>query len=214
MTQEIFTKIFKQNLWGSDESISGPGSELRNTINLRNDLRYLIKTLRISSILDVPCGDMNWMSKVDLENVRYEGWDIVEDLINKNNRKFCQCRSMKFFCKDALSDLLIKSDLIISRDMLIHFPFLATWKFLENVVCSGSKYLLTSFCDTSAQNINIQFGKYYPVNLEKPPFNLGRALFYIKEEEPNKYMALYKVEQIRCHVKYVLKNHELYDKQN
>ena len=35
MTEEVFATVFEQNFCGSNESISGPGSELRNTINLK-----------------------------------------------------------------------------------------------------------------------------------------------------------------------------------
>ena len=40
--------------------------------------------MKITSVLDIPCGDFNWMQKVDLSNIEYIGADIVEELIKKN----------------------------------------------------------------------------------------------------------------------------------
>ena len=201
MTQEIFTDIFKKNLWGSSESVSGCGSEIRHTINLRHNIAYLIKSLNIKSILDVPCGDMNWMKMVNLEGKKYEGWDIVSDIIVKNKEVFRDRPNFHFFCKDVLRDKMPCVDLIICRDLIIHFPFEATWKLLENIVKSGSKYILISYHVSDAPNINIKFGNCYPANLEKPPISFHKALFYIKEEEEDKYMALYEVKTIRSYVK-------------
>lgn len=201
MTQEVFTKIYNNNSWGSAESVSGGGSELGNTVNLRKNLDYLIKSLQIKTFLDVPCGDMNWMKEINLEGVEYFGWDIVKKLIEENQKKFEKNPNMSFFCKDALNDDLPTVDLIMARDMIIHFPFAATWKFLQNVVESGSQYLLISKYCSNNPNMNIEFGNFYCVDLEKSPFNFHRPLFSIKENEPNKYLVLYKVSSLRCYIK-------------
>jgi hypothetical protein len=80
-----FTEIYNNNGWCSPESRSGNGSELKNTIKLRSELPYLFVKYNIKSILDIPCGDFNWMKEVDLTNIEYKGADIVESLINLNN---------------------------------------------------------------------------------------------------------------------------------
>jgi hypothetical protein len=86
-TYEVFTDIYRNNHWGSSESISGEGSMIEQTQTLIIELGKLFKEKRFSSILDIPCGDFNWMKKVDLENIDYIGADIVEDLIEKNKKK-------------------------------------------------------------------------------------------------------------------------------
>ncbi len=198
-TAKIFKNIFNNNLWKSKESISGPGSELSNTKNLRQNLPYLFKSLNIKSLLDVPCGDMNWMKTVNLEGIKYTGWDIIEDLVVQNTELF-KNSDMEFYHKDALIDPLPEVDLILARDLIIHFSFSATWQFLKNIVNSNSKYLLITK-HANCISKNIELGGYWPANLEKSPFNFHRALFHIKEEEDaNKYLALYKIEDIRCFV--------------
>ena len=61
MVKETFTEIYTENLWASAESKSGTGSELRNTEVLRQELSVLLKKYKIQSMLDIPCGDFNWM---------------------------------------------------------------------------------------------------------------------------------------------------------
>src|SRR5258706_11883196 len=86
--EAIFTYIYKTNFWQSRESISGPGSELRFTNKMRQELNALIKRFSISSIADAPCGDCNWMRHVDLGGCKYIGFDIVQELIENNRKLF------------------------------------------------------------------------------------------------------------------------------
>lgn len=78
---EIFEDIYQNNRWGSSESRPGSGSELRTTDTLREELPKLLRYLNVKSMLDLPCGDYNWMSEVDLGGIFYRGADIVEELI-------------------------------------------------------------------------------------------------------------------------------------
>ena len=68
-TEEVFTKYYEDQLWGSEESVSGCGSTIANTEELRTTLPQLLADLNVSTLLDVPCGDFNWMSKVDLGSI-------------------------------------------------------------------------------------------------------------------------------------------------
>ena len=85
--EEIFTDIYLRHLWGGGkETVSGSGSTLRSTRSIVKQIPFIIKKFNIKSILDVPCGDFNWMRKVDLSGVKYLGADIVFPMINKNNK--------------------------------------------------------------------------------------------------------------------------------
>lgn len=66
--KEVFTEIYNNN-WKSLESISGRGSEISHTSSLIKDLENLLNRPNISSVLDIPCGDFNWMRKVDLSKI-------------------------------------------------------------------------------------------------------------------------------------------------
>src|SRR5579871_5494787 len=75
--EALFTRYYKTNHWESQESVSGPGSELRFTNRMRQDLSTLIRLFGITSIADAPCGDLNWMRYVDIGTTcRYIGYDI------------------------------------------------------------------------------------------------------------------------------------------
>lgn len=202
-TKEIFTQIFNENYWGDDESVSGPGSKLENTKNLRKELPKIIKKYGIKSILDVPCGDMNWMSKVDLSNIKYYGFDIVEELIKNNSLKFSNNKNYIFQVVDAIGDKLPCVDLIICRDLIIHFPLEAIYQLLNNFIKSGSKYLLITETKGIDENLEISFGSWTYRNLRKPPFNLPESLVFIRDHEAqsnNCGMAFYRLKDIKKYI--------------
>ena len=104
--KKIFTEIYEKNLWTSQESNSGAGSELKNTEVIRREIPEVIKKFGIKSILDIPCGDFNWMKSVDLSEVSYMGADIVESLVEINNKKF---DGVNFQVLDIIQDELPKT---------------------------------------------------------------------------------------------------------
>jgi len=199
--KNIFTNIYKTNKWNSKESISGTGSELKVTENLRKELPTIINDLNIKSILDLPCGDFNWMSKVDLKGVKYIGADIVEDLIEKNKIKY---PNIEFKVLDLVNDILPKVDLIIVRDCFVHLTYENIFKSLKNIKNSGSKYLITtSFIDKNNKDL-ISNGDWRSLNLLNPPFNLTKYIKIINdgdikhygEKHKDKSMILYEINSI------------------
>ena len=87
-TQDVFWEIYSGNLWGSAESKSGLGSELAATQEVRALLPRLLAELGVDVLLDVPCGDFNWMRHVDLPVREYIGGDIVPPLIDSLRASF------------------------------------------------------------------------------------------------------------------------------
>jgi hypothetical protein len=86
--KDTFDNIYKTNYWSSNESYSGKGSQINTTINIRKALPKLFKKYKIKTLLDVPCGDFNWMKEVDKTNIEYIGGDIVEEIVVNNNKKW------------------------------------------------------------------------------------------------------------------------------
>lgn len=172
-TEAVFSKIFAANAWGSSESVSGAGSELKNTAQLIRELSHLLRELGIQSMLDAPCGDFNWMQHVDLAGIDYQGVDIVEELIHANASRFTNA-SRRFAKCDLLTDPLPKVDLILCRDCLFHFSHADVFRALRAFVASGSRWLLTTTYTYRAlpRNGNISTGQWTAINLELPPFNL------------------------------------------
>ena len=88
--KDRFTYIYSSNYWPSKESVSGPGSEIENTKNIRKELIKFIQKYNIKIFLDIPCGDFNWIKNIINKNIKYIGGDIVKELIDRNNKKFSQ----------------------------------------------------------------------------------------------------------------------------
>lgn len=180
-TEEVFSKIYKSNHWKSSESISGAGSEIKQTETLISNLNRLLNDYSIKSVLDLPCGDFRWMQKVDLANVDYIGADIVEDLIKSNVQRYKESPKLTFKVLNLITDPLPKCDLIIVRDCLVHLSYADIAKALQNIKTSGSKYLLTTTFTDCQLNHDIVTGGWRPLNLCKSPMNLSAPVLIINE---------------------------------
>jgi len=178
MVKETFTKIYTNNLWASAESKSGSGSELQNTEVLRKELSILFKKYKVTSMLDIPCGDFNWMKEVDLKDVIYIGADIVEELIQSNSSKYL---SQHFTTLNLIEDILPQVDLVFVRDCLGHLSNENVLKALENIKRSGSKYLLATSFTKWNQNLDIVDGGWKCINLMIAPFYMN-PVYLINED--------------------------------
>jgi len=202
-TEEIFGDIFKMNGWGSDESISGPGSDLNQTRKIIAELPLLLKELDIQSILDIPCGDFNWMKFVDLHGLKYIGADIVSDLIEQNTKLY-EKGDVRFQKIDLINDSLPEVDLIMVRDCFVHLSLSDIRNALSNVCKSQAKYLLTTTFSDRRKNIDIATGQWRTLNFEISPFFFPLPLKMINEQctecdggYADKSLALWKIDDIR-----------------
>ena len=177
---EIFTETFRNRYWRSKESVSGQGSELGHTAALRAALPALLHRYGIRSLLDLPCGDFNWMQAVDLAEVRYIGGDIVADLVQQNQQKYGNA-NRTFLQIDLLCDPLPAADCILLRDCLVHFSLTHIAQALDNLKKSDIKYILTTIFPHVEHNEDIQTGYWRPINLEIAPFFFPKPLFLLKE---------------------------------
>lgn len=189
--ESIFENIYVNNTWEGHESRSGPGSGLIETVAIRRFLEYIIIELNIKSILDVPCGDFNWMATVDLKNCYYEGWDVVDMIVHDNLMKY---PDTIFKTKNIIEVVPPSFDLILCRDLLGHLSLKDGVKILDNFKSSCSKYLLaTTYIDE--ENVDCKTGGWRRVVLTKHPYNLGRYEKIIQDgiEYPEKKAALWKL---------------------
>jgi hypothetical protein len=176
--ENVFTSIYDHPTgWGSKESKSGVGSELNSTKRLRQELNFLFLKYKINSILDVPCGDFNWFSQMDLSDIKYVGGDIVKNLVEVNKTKF---PNFEFFHIDITKDNLIQSDLVVTRDCFVHLSNDNILRAIDNIKNSGSRYLLTTSFTKFCENIDINDGEWREINLMIHPFNL-KPIYLINE---------------------------------
>jgi hypothetical protein len=179
-TAQVFTTIFQQNLWQDAESVSGPGSSLVKTEVIRHRLPGLLASLEISSLLDAPCGDYNWMRLTRLEPGSYIGVDIVPGLIERNNRLYAG-KGRKFQVADITGDKLPRCQAVLCRDCFIHLTSTQILNTLKNFQRSGARYLLATNHPAEEVYREIETGEWRSVNLNLPPFNLPPPLLRMVE---------------------------------
>lgn len=176
---QVFDWIYDTNKWGSDESISGKGSELDRTEAIRSWFPQLLAELGVKSMLDLPCGDLNWLEHIDL-SVRYVGADIVGPLILRNRARYPE---REFHVLDACHDPLPSVDMILMRDLLVHLCFADIELVLENIRHSSACYLACTTYPGVETNEDKMTGKHHRLNMSLPPFNWPVPLILRDEEE-------------------------------
>ena len=120
--QDRFRRYALRNKWKSSETLSGPGSTVKYTENLRKELPPLFEKFEIKSMLDAPCGDYNWMRLVERPEVHYIGGEIVPEFVEANNARYANDNTRFILC-DILKDELPAVDLWLCRDVLFHFRY-------------------------------------------------------------------------------------------
>jgi hypothetical protein len=172
-TAEVFEFIFQKKMWGNGESISGNGSSLLQTATIRVEIPRLMELFEFKSLLDVPCGDFNWMKNVDLSEIQYFGADIVADLITENQCQYVS-ENRTFLVANLATDALPLTDVVLVRDCFVHFSNDLIFQSLQNLKRQGFSYLLTTSFTKKIANHDIISGDWRPINLEIKPFNLKK----------------------------------------
>jgi SAM-dependent methyltransferase len=200
--EKIFRHVYRNNIWGDPETVSGLGSGVARTAAFRDQFRNLLIELGTTSLLDAGCGDFNWMKEVKLPVDRYFGMDVVPELIAKNQTNY-KNRGTLFIHGDITRDDLPRSDLILCRDCLVHFSYDDTFAALRNFKRSLARYLLTTTFVAFAENADIETGGWRQLNFERPPFNFPPPEKVIDEKcshtggiYADKRLALWRLERI------------------
>lgn len=187
--EHVFHEIHDANAWASTETRSGLGSESNATRELVKNLRVLLDAHGLRSVLDVPCGDFNWMRFVDLTGLSYIGGDIIEALVNHNIEKYAM-DSCSFRRLDVVTDELPSSDVLLCRDCFVHFSFRAIQRSFDNITQSGIPYILMTHYGNASRNYDIETGGWRKINFEIAPFFLPAPIDYIDEKcEEGYYFA-------------------------
>ena len=181
---------------GSEPFFSGSGShDEKIIIPYMNLLLQIITNNKIRAITDLGCGDF-WIMRhvlgtLDKNNYAYfyNGVDVVEELINHNNKTFGRA-NVKFHCMDAAQDdtELPFGELLIIRQVLQHLSnadikkILAKTKdfkflFITEHIYDGADAIFN--IDKSSSNsirLNFKSGVY----IEKPPYNYKNVVHLLK----------------------------------
>jgi hypothetical protein len=191
----VFDKVYRENEWGDGFSVSGPGSNLGATENIRHELPGLMRSIGARSLLDIPCGDFAWMSKIP-RDFGYVGADLVGALVARNQRTY---PGVRFLRLDLIKDTLPSCDAVLVRDCFVHLTNREIAKAVSNIRRSGAKFLLaTTFPDTVPNQDTVP-PCWRPLNLSLPPFDLGpptKTILDYSPDQPNdqgKHLGVWKL---------------------
>ena len=202
--REVFSEIYDKAGWNltHQDSVSGEGSDTKQTTRLRAALPPLLQELGVRTMLDIPCGDFHWMQQVDLSGIQYTGADIVPALVNQNQQRYAS-ETRTFSLLDMTQDVLPVTDLVFCRDCLVHLALADIRAALTNVVRSGTSWLMMTHFPEQKSNKDIVTGGWRPLNFCRPPFNLPEPHKLVNEgctemdgAFRDKSMALWEVRQI------------------
>jgi SAM-dependent methyltransferase len=182
--EQRFSTIYQNQIWSqgrAGRSLSGLGSEIANTKSIQLHLPGLLSALGTKVLLDVGCGDFNWMSKIELP-CKYVGIDVVPGVIEQNLTAFGS-GNRTFYTLDATSSSLPYADTVLCRELLFHLSFDHIRSFLENIRKSEIKTLIATTDDVTSFNSDIVSGDFRLLNLMKAPFRFAEPECSIPDDE-------------------------------
>ena len=144
--------------WGKS---SGGGSDPYHTIEYRCFLEKFIRMNNIKSIVDIGCGDWQFSRLMNLDGIKYVGFDVVPRMINRNLKLFSS-HSIEFaVMPDNIADVP-SADLLLMKDVLQHLPDNVIFEFASKVFSKFKFCLLSnSFVKLNTQkNINVSHGGF------------------------------------------------------
>jgi SAM-dependent methyltransferase len=177
---KAFEEIYEKGLWvqhSGQESLSGTGSSRAATKGLISALSEGMELLGCKSLVDVGCGDWNWMQS-ETFRFQYLGIDIVESVIARN-QEFSR-PGVSFARLDAIREPLPGADMALCREVLFHLSFSDAHAVLRNIARSCRYLCVTSDADVLF-NSDVPSGDFRCLNLLRRPFALPYPIAVIPD---------------------------------
>ena len=190
-----------------DRLLAGSGSTLYFTQEFSATIHRVVSEVRAVRglsrvrLLDVPCGDMAWLSRFlrTRDDIDYTGIDIVPSLIDHHRKQYNHF-GWKFIQRDVVQNGLNDTyDIIVSRMMLQHLYSSDAIRVLASFSNSGSGYLLTTTFPSNDKNVELSTNKtdrYRNLNLEIEPVSLSTPLCIQRDGPPvrnHPYVGLWRL---------------------
>ena len=179
--EEFFAGYVEQFRRQGTESVSGSGSCLAQTAELRELLPVLLDDLGVRSLLDAPCGDFNWMQHVRLPVDEYIGADMLGELVANNQWRHAG-PGRRFVRADILRDPLPQVDAVLCRDLLVLLSYDDIRQAVRNFKASGATYLITTTFTRGRPNQDLGGAEWRPLDLTGAPFNYPAPLRVLNEK--------------------------------
>jgi len=193
-----FHLIYRHLYWGKNpESLSGRGSTLEATKSIRTALPELLDTLNCSTLLDLGCGDFNWMKEVPLA-CNYIGADIVDEIITRNIENFSRNDRTFIVLDGTASELPLEADVVLCREVLFHLSNKDIVALLSNLKRSNAKFLICTNIESVKHNTDIFTGGFRQIDLRLPPFCFPEPTTTIPDQgvSANRYLCVWRVSDI------------------
>lgn len=120
--EKVFTSVYKEALWGRNaEGLgwSGGGANYELTVPYRAYLLKFLKEKKIRSVVDAGCGDWESTKLIDWTGIKYTGYDVVKDVIQRDINRFSS-QNIKFIHANFLKTNLPNADLLICKHVCQH----------------------------------------------------------------------------------------------
>ncbi len=177
---DAFRRAWQTNFWSGPESPSGQGASLEQTAQIRAALPAIVHRYGVRALLDLPCGDCHWISRVPLPEVQYTGGDLLPEIVERNTARFAGTLR-RFLQLDVTRSPLPAADLLLCRDALVHLSLPDIVAAIRNIRGSAIRYLLTTTFTAEPANHDITTGDWRPLNLERAPFDFPPPLELVNE---------------------------------
>lgn len=206
-TQQIFTEIWETRRWASADGQlrSGKGTSLDYTTTLRKLLPVYIQHMGIKSVFDAPCGDLNWMSQIDLGDVEYTGADIVPAIVAELQVKYPEKRFVEF---DITEDAIPKVDLWLCRSCLNHLSNQDIKKAFTRLLASKVKWVMFTSHPGADRVEDIKTGGFRKMDLHRAPFKFPPSHAAIEDWMdgfPRRQLLLWRVDTLRPYLERLVK---------
>jgi SAM-dependent methyltransferase len=125
-------------------------------------------------MIDIGCGDWQFSKFLNLDGVRYLGFDVVPSIVEHNARTYGS-KSIRFAVMPQRLEEIPGADLVIMKDVLQHLPNEVIVEFATVVFPKCKHCLLTNSyvkLDTPL-NIDIRHGDFRCLDLSAPPFSFS-----------------------------------------
>lgn len=148
---EIFSEIYAKKLWGSGDErfCSGIGSAGDIIGPYADFVRSLIQRERITTIVDLGCGDFQVGRLLAGTGISYVGCDVCAELVRHNAELFGNDQTT-FVHRDIVSDPLPDGELCMIRQVFQHLPN----RDILAVLHKARKYRLLLVSDEQVGNDN------------------------------------------------------------
>ena len=174
-TRNAFDEIYNKDLWGlkTDEYASAkPGMETEHARKKRLSvlIQDLIRLNDVKSIVEFGCGWWSYMRDVDFTGVHYDGFDVVQTVIDDNRQKYGADNVRFHLVRDGTA--MPKADMLFSKDVLQHLPT-ADVQYYLSLFRTNFAFMLIGNDVIPDDNLNgdTKRGGYRALRLEHAPFD-------------------------------------------